>query len=112
MCCNLAQRLCECAVLAEPDSVNTHLQRLGLPDTVCAAAVNPGFADPFDAARDFTLDHPSYRILGYGLMQGKLDWVLLRGLEASYRCIGNHDFAASDHKWLLVECQVSVRDAM
>lgn len=40
--------------------------------------MNPGLADPFHPDRDVTLNNPKY----WGLMQGKLDWVLLRGLKA------------------------------
>jgi hypothetical protein len=40
---------------------NAHFLRLGLPPAVCDALVNPGFYDPFDAARDITLDNPAYR---------------------------------------------------
>lgn len=37
-------------------------------------------------------------------MTGKLDWVLLRGgLRVVSKRMGNLDYAASDHRWLLVE---------
>ena len=45
----------------DPSMVNAHFLRLGLPADVCKALVNPGFFDPFDPARDITLDNPAYR---------------------------------------------------
>ncbi len=59
-----------------------------------------GFVDPFDAVRDVTLDNPIYRVLGLSLMKGKLDWLLLRRLSVGATAIGNHNYGASDHKWL------------
>ena len=59
-----------------------------------------GFADPFDTVRDVTLDNPAYKFLGFSLMKGKLDWLLLRRMSVSATAIGNHDYSASDHKWL------------
>ena len=61
-----------------------------------------GFFDPFDVKNDITLDNPKYRVLGLSLMTGKLDWVLVRGVRVAACAIGNHDFSASDHKWLQV----------
>lgn len=58
-------------------SPNPLLPRWGFPEHVTCLAVNPGLADPFDPDRDVTLNNPKY----WGLMQGKLDWVLLRGLK-------------------------------
>lgn len=62
-----------------------------------------GFSDPFDPVRTITLDNPRYRVLGVPLMAGKLDWVLLRRLAVRATAIGNHDFSASDHKWLCAD---------
>ena len=62
-----------------------------------------GFADPFDVRRDVTLDNPQYRLLGWPLMAGKLDWALLRRLRAVHKEMRNLDYAASDHRLLLVE---------
>lgn len=62
-----------------------------------------GFVDPFDAVKTITLDNPKYRVFGVPLMQGKLDWVLLRRLAVHATAVGNHDYVASDHKWLSVE---------
>ena len=87
-----------------------------------------GFSDPFPV-RLVTLDNPAYRIWGISLMEGKLDWVLLRRLRAQATAVGNQvsrvrgcaqtqavtvataaqrckqemraqDFAISDHAWL------------
>ena len=68
-------------------------------------ALNPGIFDPFCLTNDITMDNPAYRLLGFSLMAGKLDWVLLpRGqVEVVAQAMGNHDFSLSDHKWLLVE---------
>lgn len=83
---------------------NSYLRRCGLPMAVCQAAVNPGFSDPFDPCRDITLDNPKYRFLGFHLMTGKLDWVLLKGVQGVVsKKMGNDDYKASDHRWLMVE---------
>ncbi|KAK3248710.1 hypothetical protein CYMTET_41833 [Cymbomonas tetramitiformis] len=83
-------------------SPNPHLLKWGLPKEVARDAVNPHFSDPFDARRDMTLDNPKYRFLGFSLMTGKLDWTLLRHLTVLRLSMGNDDYSASDHKWLLV----------
>ncbi len=85
--------------------VNATLLKLGLPLEVCQAVVNPGFSDPFDVSKDITLDNPAYRLGPWSLMTGKLDWALLWGLKVKGQSIGNHDYSASDHKWLLVEVE-------
>jgi hypothetical protein len=38
-------------------------------------------------------------------MQGKLDWLLLRGphLAPAGKSMGNHEYALSDHKWIAVD---------
>jgi hypothetical protein len=78
-----------------------------MPEDVCRNLVNPGFLDPFDARHDITLDHPSYRIAGFHLMTGKLDWVLLRGFQVVSKRMGNDDFSASDHKYCVVEAHLA-----
>lgn len=88
-------------------SVNGRLQKWGLPLQVCQDIVNPGFRDPFDPVSDITLDHPSYRYFGISLMAGKLDWLLLRKMKVMEKSIGNHDYSASDHKWLSASVQLS-----
>jgi hypothetical protein len=88
---------------ADPSPVNKYLLKLGLPEAVAATAVNPGFIDPFDVINDITLDNPKYRLGPLHLMAGKLDWVLLRGCRVVGKAMGNAVYAASDHKWLMVE---------
>lgn len=90
----------------DPSPVNTYLLKLGLPQSVAAAAVNPGFVDPFDAVNDVTLDNPAYRLGPIHLMRGKLDWVLLRGCRVVSKAMGNDAYTASDHKWLMVEVEL------
>ena len=67
---------------------------------VCCA----GFSDPFDPSI-VTLDNPAYRYFGISLMKGKLDWLLLRRMKVLQKSIGNHDYSASDHKWLAATVQ-------
>jgi hypothetical protein len=75
---------------------------------MCAAAApGTGFFDPFDVNKDITLDNPAYRIGPIHLMAGKLDWCLLRGMRVLSKHMGNSTYAASDHKWLLVEVELS-----
>ncbi|WIA35111.1 hypothetical protein OEZ86_003596 [Tetradesmus obliquus] len=92
----------------EPCSVNSYLLQARLPQQVAEAAVNPGFFDPFDVNKDVTLDNPAYRIGPIHCMAGKLDWCLLRGMRVLRKQMGNDDYAASDHKWLLVEVQLDI----
>ena len=66
-----------------------------------------GFVDPFDAATTVTLDLPAYRYFGFHLMKGKLDWLLLHRLKVLEKDIGNHEYSASDHKWLSACVQLS-----
>jgi hypothetical protein len=66
-------------------------------------ACNAGFHDPFDPVQTITLDNPQYRFCGVPLMQGKLDWLLLRRLHVHGTSVGNHDFLKSDHKWLCAD---------
>ena len=83
--------------------INEALHKYGLPREVCERLLNPGFYDPFDVDVDVTLDNPAYRVCGLSLMKGKLDWVLLKGFRVLSKEMGNHDYEASDHKWLMVE---------
>lgn len=71
------------------------------------ACLWPGFSDPFDPVHTITLDNPSFRIFGYGLVKGKLDWVLLRRLTVVMQSIGNETYSASDHKWLSADVTFS-----
>jgi len=45
-------------------------------------------------------------------MAGKLDWVLVRGMRVLTKALGNHDYSASDHKWLLVEVMLDSADLL
>jgi hypothetical protein len=83
---------------------NERLWRAGVRDqALCQALTNPGFSEVFSIT-EATLDNPNYRILGVSLMTGKLDWLLHRGHLAVTDCVmGNHDYAASDHKWLAAD---------
>ena len=54
-----------------------------------------------------TLDNPVYRVWGFSLMKGKLDSVLLRRLSVAATSIGNHNYGASDHKWLVADVVLS-----
>mmetsp|Transcript_5423 Transcript_5423/g.13831 ORF Transcript_5423/g.13831 Transcript_5423/m.13831 type:complete len:460 (-) Transcript_5423:125-1504(-) len=82
--------------------VNERLLGLGLSAEVCSNLLNPGFVDPFDVTTT-TLEPDFTKFCGYPLMNGKLDWLLLRALEVRHKEIGNHDYSLSDHKWLAAE---------
>jgi hypothetical protein len=90
---------------------NERLRRAGLDDdATCAALINPGFTEVF-GLDESTLDNPQYRLFGISLMQGKLDWLLHRGIAGVASCaIGNHDYAASDHKWLSADLTLVADD--
>lgn len=82
-------------------------QRLwsGFTPLVLHQARNPGFYDPWCARRDMTLHNPNF----FGILKAKLDYTLLRNLRCVSRVMGNHDYSASDHKWLLVEVEFERR---
>lgn len=71
----------------------------GFPIDVLKSARNPGFYDPWSCTNDITIHNPNY----FGLFKAKLDWTLLHGFDVVNRWIGNHDYKASDHKYLMVE---------
>ncbi|GJJ74047.1 hypothetical protein EMPS_06405 [Entomortierella parvispora] len=71
----------------------------GFTPLVLHQARNPGFYDPWDSGKDLTLHNPAF----LGLLSAKLDYTLLKNLRCESRAMGNHDYSASDHKWLLVE---------
>ncbi|KAF9581684.1 hypothetical protein BGW38_001211 [Lunasporangiospora selenospora] len=73
----------------------------GFTPLVLHQARNPGFYDPWSAGLDLTLHNPSY----FGLLRAKLDYTLLMNLKCVRREMGNHDYGASDHKWLVVEVE-------
>lgn len=83
---------------------NERLWAAGIRDeSLCADLRNPGFSEVFPVTEP-TLDNPNYRVLGVPLMTGKLDWLLYRGpLVVTDSVMGNHDYAASDHKWLAAD---------
>ncbi|KAF9566399.1 hypothetical protein EC968_003774 [Mortierella alpina] len=78
-------------------------QRLwsGFTPLVLHQARNPGFYDPWCARNDLTLHNPNF----FGILKAKLDYSLLKNLRCVGREMGNHDYSASDHKWLLVEVE-------
>ncbi|KAG0279987.1 hypothetical protein BGZ95_011662 [Linnemannia exigua] len=77
----------------------------GFTPLVLHQARNPGFYDPWCARRDMTLHNPNF----FGILKAKLDYTLLRNLRCVGRTMGNHDYSASDHKWLLVEVEFERR---
>eukprot|EP01024_Parvocaulis_polyphysoides_P012591 TRINITY_DN14591_c0_g1_i4.p4 TRINITY_DN14591_c0_g1~~TRINITY_DN14591_c0_g1_i4.p4 ORF type:complete len:144 (-),score=26.45 TRINITY_DN14591_c0_g1_i4:422-853(-) len=85
---------------------NTKLIELGMSQQVAQDALNPGFWDPWDVDEESTLDI-FYFFNVLHLMRGKLDWLLLRGdLAVAKKEIGNQDYSASDHKYLLAELTI------
>ncbi|KAJ1657796.1 hypothetical protein IWQ61_002853 [Dispira simplex] len=67
------------------------------PERILQMALNPGFTDPWNTKRDITLTN------FYGLYKGKLDWTLTMGFRCLSKVMGNHDYKASDHKYLVLE---------
>ncbi|KAJ1972057.1 hypothetical protein H4R33_007130, partial [Dimargaris cristalligena] len=87
------------APLKESTQTNPHLEKFGtsvFPREVLRMAINPGFSEPWDLNQDNTLQN------FYGLYKGKLDWTLLMGFECLSRHMGNENYLASDHKYLIV----------
>ena len=82
---------------------NARLAGWRMPKSLCDVCVNPGFVDPWCPDRDWTLDNPKY----WGLMKGKLDWLLLRNLRVVSKSMGNHAFEHSDHKWLCCDVDLN-----
>ncbi|CAG8629396.1 9819_t:CDS:2 [Ambispora leptoticha] len=78
----------------------------GFTTSVLRAARNPGFYDPWNPERDITLHLPKY----FGLYRAKLDWTLVRGFDVVKRWMGNHDYNASDHKYLMVALEFDLND--
>ncbi|KAF9319210.1 hypothetical protein BG003_009670 [Podila horticola] len=73
----------------------------GFTPLVLHQARNPGFYDPWSARDDLTLHNPNF----FGILKAKLDYSLLMNLRCVGRSMGNHDYSASDHKWLMVEVE-------
>lgn len=71
------------------------------------AALLAGFKDPFDPLTTISLDNKDYRFLGWSLMAGKLDWMLLRKCSVESKTVGNNDYSASDHKWMMANVTLS-----
>ncbi|KAG0750466.1 hypothetical protein G6F57_003771 [Rhizopus arrhizus] len=61
-------------------------------------ARNPGFYDPWDP-NEITLRSPNY----FGLFSAKLDWTMVRCMDVRQKWIGNRDFSASDHAYLMLK---------
>jgi len=94
-------------LLAPPgEGGNPRLRALGFPEALCQAATNPGFVDPFCPDEDVTLDNPRY----FGLMRGRLDWMLLRGMACGAHAMGNGDYYLSDHRWLSADVRLSAAE--
>ncbi|PKY39399.1 hypothetical protein RhiirA4_538071 [Rhizophagus irregularis] len=87
----------DCCLKEKELSIVTTLS--GFPIDVLKSARNPGFYDPWSCTNDITIHNPNY----FGLFKAKLDWTLLRGFDVVNRWIGNHDYNASDHKYLMVD---------
>jgi endonuclease/exonuclease/phosphatase family metal-dependent hydrolase len=60
--------------------------------------------DPFDVFGDTTLDNPKY----HGFVRGKLDWLLLCGLDATATCVGNLQYDMADHRYLVADVRLAV----
>lgn len=61
-------------------------------------ARNPGFYDPWDPD-EVTLHNPDY----FGLFKAKLDWTMVRCMDVRQKWIGNRDYSASDHAYLMLQ---------
>ncbi|KAI8987911.1 hypothetical protein BDF20DRAFT_295386 [Mycotypha africana] len=70
-------------------------------------ARNPGFYDPWDPD-EITLHNPRY----FGLFKAKLDWTMVRCMEVKQKWIGNRDYSASDHAYLMVKVTPDSSDKM
>uniref|UniRef100_A0A061RUK4 Uncharacterized protein n=1 Tax=Tetraselmis sp. GSL018 TaxID=582737 RepID=A0A061RUK4_9CHLO len=90
--------------------VNKRLLDLGLPAEVCRDLLNPGFEDPFGPETP-TLEPEFMKLWGYPLMNGKLDWMLLRRAGVVWKGLGNHDYSLSDHKWLAATIELQQRNS-
>jgi hypothetical protein len=61
-------------------------------------ARNPGFYDPWDPD-EITFHNPDY----FGLFKAKLDWTMVRCMDVRQKWIGNRDYSASDHAYLMIK---------
>lgn len=89
--------------IADGKKINKKLLGWGVNEELCREAINPGFHDPWDVEKDVTLEHPAIKGYKIYLVTGKLDWILVKGMQFGEKEIGNHDYTMSDHKWLLLE---------
>ncbi|KAJ2004965.1 hypothetical protein H4R26_002214 [Coemansia thaxteri] len=82
---------------------NGRLDNEKLPDNIrfseqiLSSAVNPGWWDPFDAAKDATIS--SYG----GMMTAKADWAFVRQFKVVKHWMTNRNFAVADHRCLVLE---------
>ncbi|KAJ2721325.1 hypothetical protein GGI07_004052 [Coemansia sp. Benny D115] len=86
---------------ADDGRVNARLADEGAefsPD-ILRAAVNPGWWDPFDAVKDITISNH------LGFMTAKADWAFVRQMRVIGHWMENRDFAASDHRCLVLEVE-------
>lgn len=68
-------------------------------DDILGASVNPGWWDPFDPIKDITISNHA------GWMTAKVDWAFVRQMKVIRHWMVNRDFAASDHRCLVVEVE-------
>ena len=78
---------------------------LAAPRSMCAG-VCPARSLSHPPPHTHTRTHSPPRLACLAPAAGKFDWVLLRGCQVSSKAIGNHDYSASDHKWLLVDVHI------
>ena len=104
--CKSPDMVSESELTKQESKANAHLLRWGCDPDVSRSALNPGFSCPFPASSTITLDHPTYRLFGISLMRGKLDWMLMRRLQADSKELGNMDFSLSDHRWMRADVRL------
>ncbi|OZJ03249.1 hypothetical protein BZG36_03522 [Bifiguratus adelaidae] len=68
-------------------------------------AQNPYFYEPFPH-NIITLHNPRY----FGLFKGKLDAMLFRCMQVRHTAIGNDDYSASDHRYLLATATMDTKE--
>ncbi|KAJ2781620.1 hypothetical protein H4R18_002764 [Coemansia javaensis] len=76
------------------------------PHALLCAAVNPGWWDPFDTVRDITISSHA------GWMAAKADWAFVRQFRVVRHWMVNRDFAASDHRCLVLEVEHAHPDVL
>ncbi|KAI7826460.1 Endonuclease/exonuclease/phosphatase [Kickxella alabastrina] len=73
---------------------------------ILRAAVNPGWWDPFDAAKDITISNHG------GWMTAKADWAFVRQLKVVKHWMENRDFTTSDHRCLVLDVEHAHADIL